>query len=174
MEMNSRKMANVPIVVTQTDQQWECRPSLPRGETIPLIFAVVGAGSLCGAVAFWQTGIAFVQVAFCIPLVGVAALSIWQTARAWRLRTTPLIVQSNGRVSYDASEVCTVERVRKVRVMPDPGSETDGYTIRLELVGGELMKLPGFFFGDWSDRESARLFANEFAKALKVEVSDSE
>jgi hypothetical protein len=70
MEMNSQKMAYVSIVVTQTDQQWECRPSLPRGETIPLIFAVVGAGSLCGAVAFWQTGIAFVRVAFCIPLAG--------------------------------------------------------------------------------------------------------
>jgi hypothetical protein len=174
MEMNSRKMAYASFVVTQTDGQWECRPSLPRGETIPLVFAVVGAGSLCGAVAFWLTGIAFVQIAFCIPLVGVAALSIWQAARAWRLRTTPLIVQSNGRVSYGENEACTVESVRKVRVMPDPGSETDGYTVRLELVGGELMKLPGFFFGDWSDRESARLFANELAKALKVEVSDSE
>jgi len=46
--------------------------------------------------------------------------------------------------------------------------------VRLELVDGELMKLPGFFFGDWSDRASARLFACEFAKALRVEVSDTE
>jgi hypothetical protein len=58
--------------------------------------------------------------------------------------------------------------------MPDPGSETGGYTARLQMVDGTLVKLPGAFFGDWSSRKAARLFASEFAKALKVEVSDSE
>jgi hypothetical protein len=172
--MNSRTIAYRSFVVTQDDQHWECRPSVTRGEAIPLIFATVGAGSLCGAVAFWLTANAFIRVAFCIPLVGVAAPSIWQAVRAWRLRTTPLTVESSGRVSYGEHEFCTVESVRKVRVMPDPGSETNGYTVRLELVDGQLVKLPGFFLGDWSERESARLFATEFAKALKAEISDAQ
>jgi len=123
---------------------------------------------------FWITGIAFIRVAFCIPLAGVAALSFWHTKRAWQTRSTPLTVQSNGRVSYGEKEVCPVDRVRTVRVMPDPGSEADGYTIRLELVDGELMKLPGVFFGDWSDQHSAHFFADELAKALKVEISQPE
>lgn len=172
--MNSRTLAYASFVVTQNDQHWECRPSVTRGETIPLIFGAVGTGCLCGAVAFWLTANAFVRVAFCIPLVGVAGLAIWQAARAWRLRAVPLTVDSSGRVSYGENEVCAVESVRKVRVMPDPGSERDGYTVRLELMDGQLMKLPGFFFGDWSDRKSAHVFADELGKALKVEISDSE
>ena len=172
--MNLQKMACTQFVITRADEQWEFRPSLLRGETMPLIFAAVGAGCLLGAIMFWQTGNGFIQVAFCIPLVGVAALSVWHTTRAWQTRTTPLCVESSGRVSYGERELCTVDRVRTVRVMPDPGSERDGYTIRLELVDGQLMKLPGFFFGDWSNQASARLFADEFAKALKVEVSQPE
>ena len=167
-------MAYTQFVVTQGDGRWEFRPSSTRGETIPIIFATVGAGCLLGAVLFWLTGIGFIRVAFCIPLAGVAALSVWHTNRAWQTRTIPLIVQSNGRVSYGDKEVCAVDRVRTVRVMPDPDSETDSYTIRLELADGQLIKLPGFFFGDWSDQQSARLFADELAKALQVVVSQSE
>jgi hypothetical protein len=172
--MNSRKIAYVFFVVTQADQHWECRPSLLRAETIPLIFAVVGVASLYAAGLFWHTGIGYVQLLFSIPLLGVAALAFWQAARAWQLRQTPLSVESSGRVSYGEKEVCTSECVRTVRVMPDPGSETGGYTVRLELVDGKLVRLPGTFFGDWSNPEAARLFAREFAKALKVEVSESE
>jgi hypothetical protein len=172
--MTSQQMAYAQFVVTQADGQWEFRPSSVRGETIPTIFVTVGAGCLLGAVLFWITGIAFIRVAFCIPLAGVAVVSVWHTTRAWRTRTTPLTVPSNGRMSYGEKEVCAVERVRTVRVMPDPGSETDGYTIRLELADGQLVKLPGLFFGDWSDQQSARFFADELAKALKVEVSHPE
>src|SRR2546430_6775439 len=93
--VNARKMAYASFVVTQDDRQWECRPSLSRGETIPFIFVAVGMGSLCGAVAFWQTGNLFIRLAFCLPLAGVAGLSFWQAAHAWRRRITPLVVESN-------------------------------------------------------------------------------
>jgi len=107
-----------------------------------------------------------------VPL-GAAGLLFWQSAHFWRLRQTPLVVESNGRVSYGEQELCPAESVRAVRIQPDPDAEHGDCRVAIELADGPLVSLPLPYFGAISQREPARWLAGELARALGVETVET-
>ncbi len=101
--------------------------------------------------------------------VVIAAMAI----RAWRTRRTPLKVENGGRVSYGEQELCAAGTVRSVRVVPSIGGEVGDCEVRLEQVDGKLVAIPSQYFAGFKSYAHARPFAAEFAKALRVEVTES-
>ena len=105
--------------------------------------------------------------------LGVSGLFFWQALHYWRLRRTPLVVESSGRVSYGEQECCPAATVRAVRIVPDPQAEHGDCKVVIELTGGSLIPLPLPYFGAISQREVARSLAGELARALLVELLET-
>jgi|SRR5262245_27488523 len=161
------------FTVTEVDGRCEVRPSSIWSQCGYLIFASGGVLLLYLAGRFLvHPGLHFTTVVFGVVLVGVAALLFWQSLRYWRLRQIPLVVESNGRVSYGERELCPADSVRFVRIHPDPQAEHGDCKVVIEVAEGPLVSLPQPYFGAISHREPARLLAAELARALRVEMVD--
>jgi hypothetical protein len=136
--------------------------------------------ALGGACCLYLAGIFIAQAGERIVFLGIGAVPLgvpvllfWQAVRYWRLRRMPLVIDSNGRVSYGEQEWCPAASVRAVRILPDPAAEHGDCRVFIELAEGPLVPLPLPYFGAISHREPARLLGRELARALRVEVVES-
>jgi len=168
--MHYHQQEYVLFAVTQADGRCEVRPA-SLWSRCGFVCCGLGGG-FCLYLAGMFVAHADKQIAFlgfgAVPLGG-AVLLFWQAVRYWRLRRTPLVVESNGRVSYGEQELCPAESVRVVRILPDPAAEHGDCRVVMELAEGPLVPLPLPYFGAISHREPARLLAGELARALRVE-----
>jgi hypothetical protein len=98
-----------------------------------------------------------------------AGMVAWQAITYWRQRTTPLLVERNGRVSYGNRECCAAGSVDRVCIAADPAGEHGDCRVVIEQTGGIVVPLPLPYFGTISQREVARVLARELAAALNVE-----
>jgi hypothetical protein len=104
--------------------------------------------------------------------LGGAGMAVWQAITYCRQRTTPLLVERNGRVSYGNRECCAAGSVDRVCITPDPQGEHGDCRVVIEEAGGIVVPLPLPFFGAISQRDVARHLARELAAALNVEYID--
>jgi hypothetical protein len=98
-----------------------------------------------------------------------AGMAAWQAITYWRQRTTPLMVEQNGRVSYGNRECCAAGSVDRVCIARDPAGEHGDCRVVIEQAGGIVVPLPLPYFGAISQRDVARQLARELAAALNVE-----
>ncbi len=103
----------------------------------------------------------------------VAAMIASSAIRAWRTRHIPISIEAGGRVSYGEQQLCAAGTVRTVRIAAARAGEANDCEIVFELAGGDLVYLPSQYFC-FSVREHARPFASELAKALEVQVTESD
>jgi hypothetical protein len=161
--------------ISQNGDRWECRPTgwwSQAGCWFSLfggVFCLYLAGTF-----FWNGGQSLMALGFGAVLLAASAMLTWQAFRFSRLRRVPLTIESNGRVSYDAKELCPPGSVRSVQMVPDPQAESGDCKVVLEHTDGRCVELEGPFFGAVTHREAARVLAGELAKALKVEVVETE
>ena len=133
-------------------------------------------GFIAGSAIYLYLSTYFIRSAN--PLMGVtlllAGILIGAMAiRAWRTRNTPLNVENGGRVSYGGQTLCPAGTVRSVRIVPSLGGEVGDCEVRLELADGSLIAIPSQYFAGFKSSEHAKPFANELAKALGVQVTES-
>jgi hypothetical protein len=165
--MENAKLA--PYVVKRRDDGLEFIPS-----SMLAALMVVGFGA--GAVIFLCVSIYFFrhpQMLFGPILLLGGCLIGAMAIRAWRTRATPLKIESGGRVSYGELELCAAGTVRCVLIVPSIGGEVGDCEVRLEQVDGKLVPIPSQYFAGFKSYAHARPFAAEFAKALRVEVTES-
>ena len=161
--------------ISQNGDRWECRPRWWWSQ-FGFCFLLLGA-AFCLSIAgmfFTSDGSLLSSGIAAAPFFAAAILVSWQAYRFGRLRRVPLTVEGNGRVSYDAKELCPPGSVRSVQIVPDPREEFGDCQVLLERTDGRRVELEGPYFGSVAHREAARVLAGELAKVLKVEVVERE
>jgi hypothetical protein len=141
-----------------------------------MLAALMVAGFSVGAAVFLSMSIYFFQHPQMLygPILLLAGGMVGAMAiRAWRTRATPLKVENGGRVSYGEHELCALGTVRCVRIVASIGGEVGDCDVQLEQVDGRLISIPSQYFARFRSYAHARPFAAEFAKALRVEVTES-
>ena len=158
-----------PYLIKRRDDGCEFVPSSTYATLM-----VVGFGA--SAVFFVYLSIIFpwsLQLLF-RPILLLAGCLIGAMAiRAWRTRNTPLKVENGGRVSYGEKELCAAGSVRSVRIVPSLTGEVGDCEVWLEQADGKQVAIPSQYFAGFKSYAHARPFAAEFAKALRVEVTES-
>lgn len=145
---------------------------LPSSTLVSL--TVVGFGAAAAFFGYLSTFFFRSQQLLFGPILVLAACMIAAMAiRAWRTRSTPLKVENGGRVSYGEQELCAAGTVRSVRIVPSPGGEVGDCDVRLEQADGKLVSIPSQYFAGFKSYAHARPFAEEFAEALGVQVTES-
>ncbi len=158
-----------PYVVRRRDDGLEFVPS-------SMLVGLMVVGFVAGSALYLYLSIYFFrhpQMLFGPILLLAGCLIAAMAIRAWRTRNTPLNVENGGRVSYGKKELCAAGTVRCVRIVPSPGGEVGDCEVRLEQVDGKLVAIPSQYFAGFKSYAHARPFAEEFAKALRVEVTES-
>ncbi len=156
-------------VIKRRDDGYEFVPSSMLAALMVAGFSVGAATYLCVSIYFFRHP----QMLFGPILLLAGCLIAAMAIRAWRTRRTPLKVESGGRVSYGEQELCAAGTVRSVRIVPSPTGEIGDCEVWLELVDGKLVSIPSQYFAGFKSSEHAKPFANELAKALGVQVSES-
>jgi len=103
----------------------------------------------------------------------VAGLCASWAILAWRTRSTPLSIETGGRVSYGERELCAAGTVRAVRIVESVGGEPGDSEVVLEVAGGKMVSIPSRYFASFKSRKHARPFAAKLAQALEVQVLES-
>lgn len=153
----------------------------------------IGAGVMAGAAVVVIGGVCLVMVvlgpgdtATVLALPGggfllLAAFLLAASVRLWRSRTTPLVIDSTGRVGYGCREIIasgsakTVRLDRTVREVTDG----DGYKVGeakmcllyVECIDGRFVALPELYFSEFDGWEFGEELAKALAAALRVPVS---
>ena len=165
--MENAKIA--PIVVKRRDDGWEFVPS-------STLASLMVGGFVAGSAIYLYLSTFFIRSAnplLAATLVLAGCLIAAMAIRAWRTRNTPLKVENGGRVSYGEKELCAPGTVRCVRIVPSPTGEVGDCEVWLEQADGKLVAIPSQYFAGFKSYAHARPFAAEFAKALRVEVTES-
>jgi hypothetical protein len=157
-----------PIVVKRRDDGWEFVPSSTFASLMVGGFVAGSAIYLYLSTYFIRSGSPLLAATLVLAGVLIAAMAI----RAWRTRRAPLKVENGGRVSYGEQELCAAGTVRSVRIVPSPTGEVGDCEVWLEQEDGKLVAIPSQYFSGFRSRKHARPFAAEFAKALRVEVTE--
>ena len=165
--METAKLA--PIVVKRRDDGWEFVPSSTLTSLIIGGFVVGSAFYLYLFTVLIRSANPLISVTLLLSGVLIGAMAI----RAWRTRNTSLNVANGGRVSYGEQELCAAGAVRSIRIVPSVGGEVGDCEVRLELADGSQVAIPSQYFAGFKSRKHARPFAEEFAKALGVQVTDA-
>ena len=165
--MENAKLA--PYVIKRRDDGLEFVPS----STFASLMVV---GFVAGSALYLYLSTLFIRSAnplLAATLVLAGVLIGTMAIRAWRTRNTPLNVENGGRVSYGKKELCAAGTVRCVRIVPSPGGEVGDCEVWLEQQDGKLVAIPSQYFAGFKSYAQARPFAAEFAKVLRVEVTES-
>ena len=165
--MEDAKLA--PYVIKRRDDGCEFAPSSTYASLMVVGFAAGSALLIYLSTLFFQSANAWLTAS---PILA-AGLCATLAIRAWRTRRTPLKVESGGRVSYGEQELCAAGTVRCVRIVPSLGGEVGDCEVWLEQADGKLVAIPSQYFAGFKSYAHARPFAAEFAKALRVEVTES-
>ena len=159
-----------PYVVKRQDDGLEFVPSSMLAVFMLAGFGAGAATFLCLSIYFFRNP----QMLFGPILLLAGCLIAAMAIRAWRTRSTPLKIESGGRVSYGEQELCAAGTVRCVRIAPSVGGEGGDCDLQLEQVDGKLVSIPSQYFARLRSYAHARPFAAEFAKALGVPVTESQ
>jgi len=165
--METAKIAT--YVIRRRDDGLEFVPSSLYATLMVVGFGAGAATFLCMSIYFFRHP----QMLFGPILILAACLIGAMAVRAWRTRNTPLKIENGGRVSYGEKELCAAGTVRGVRIVPSFGGEVGDCEVRLERADGQMVAIPSQYFAGFKSYAQARPFAAEFAKALRVEVTES-
>jgi hypothetical protein len=161
-----------PFEVKQRDGRWEVYLSPLVVSVIMTACAVVGGFTAYHMATFFLEGggpeDGMVGLGLFLITGCVISLAVW----FWQTGGIPLAVESSGRVVYGDQELCPAGAVSAVRIAPARGGDGD-FGVRLELRGGILVDLPSTYFAHFGTPEQTRMFAQELARALGVEVHES-
>ncbi len=158
-----------PYVIKRRDDGCEFVPSSMLATSMVVGFGAGAAIYLYLSIHFFR----YPQFLFGPILLLAGCLIAAMAIRAWRTRRTPLRVESGGRVSYGEQELCAAGTVRCVRIVPSVGGEVGDCEVWLEQADGKLVAIPSQYFAGFKSYAHARPFAAEFAKALRVDVTES-
>ena len=118
------------------------------------------------------------------PVTGflpLASVLLFASARLWRARNTPLVIDPTGRVRYGRREITpsgSAKTVRLDRIVREV-TDGDGYNVGtarmcllyIEGTDGRFIALPDTYFTDFEGWELGAELARALAVALRVPIS---
>ena len=170
------------MLVTQTENRWEFRPSsaLVRkritGASVGAIFCLCLAG--IPSYVFYSTifsaddiqGIV-ISFVFCALLLGGAVFCAREAVRCWHLRIVPLIIEESGQIHYGNQEICGVDMITALIIVKGIHGEDFQYGVQMTCEGGRVIELPSPYFNQkFKDMDLATTYAEEFASPLGVAI----